>query len=365
MGAGESTDADRVYVSCQAATAFAEKLLVAHGLPAKDAALAAYCLVRADLRGVSTHGLLRLPGYLERIRRGLINSAPSLAVEPVTSVVAALDGQNALGFVVATKAMSAAIDMAEESGVGVVGVRRSTHFGMASLYVLQAIDAQKVSLVFTNASRAMPPWGGREAFLGTGPLAAGAPGGSLNDFVLDMSPAVAARGKIRLAARLGQPIPEGYALNSDGCPTTDPVAALGGVVLPIAGPKGSGLAIMMDVFAGVVSGAAFAGAVRDQYKDFDEPQNVGHFFFAMRPDLFVTAHEYSSRLDTLVRKIHSTPLSEGFNEILLPGEIESRCEVERSQTGIPYNQAEIAPLHAEGAAIGLEPLELSPAPLPS
>ena len=135
----------------------------------------------------------------------------------------------------------------------------------------------------------MPPWGGLEALLGTSPFAAGAPGGINPPFVLDMSPAVTAHGKIRRAEQCDEPIPLGYALDSHGRPTTDPVAALKGVVLPIGGPKGSGLAMLMDIFSGVISGAAFANDVGDQYKDFDRPQNVGHFFLAMKPDLFIAA----------------------------------------------------------------------------
>src|ERR1039458_2933824 len=164
-----------VYARVEAAEAFGRRLLVAHGLPEQDAATMAGCLVRADLRGVDTHGLQFLPQYLDRVRRGLVNPKPELVVERVTPMVGALDGQNGFGFVVATKAMAAAMDMAREFGVGVVSARRSTHFGMAACYTLQAIEAGFIALVFTNASRAMPPWGGREGFLGTSPIAAGAP----------------------------------------------------------------------------------------------------------------------------------------------------------------------------------------------
>ena len=152
-----------VYAKAEAAEAFGRRLLVAHGLSEQDAAIVAGCLVRADLRGVDTHGLQFLPQYLDRVRRGLVNPKPELVVEHVTPMVGALDGQNGFGFVVATKAMAAAIDMAREFGVGVVSARRSTHFGMAACYTLQAIEAGFIALVFTNASRAMPPWGGREA----------------------------------------------------------------------------------------------------------------------------------------------------------------------------------------------------------
>jgi LDH2 family malate/lactate/ureidoglycolate dehydrogenase len=357
------SESARLYAAAETADAFARTLLAAHGVPERDAATIAACLVRADLRGVDTHGLLRLPGYLDRVRRGLVNPTPELSPKRVTPVAAALDGQDGFGFVVATRAMAEAIAMARESGIGIVSARRSTHFGMAACYVLQALAAGFVSLVFTNASRAMPPWGGREALLGTSPLAAGAPGGKLTPFVLDMSPAVAARGKIRLAQKRGEKIPLGFALDAQGRPTTDPKAALEGVVLPIGGPKGSGLSMLMDIFGGVLSGAAFAGDVGDQYKAYDRPQNVGHFFLAMRPDLFVPMAEYRARMETLVERVRACPKAEGFDEILLPGELEGREEQVRRRCGIPYGGSEIASLHEEAARAGVAPLSVSSRPL--
>ena len=357
------SDPSRLYAAHDAADAFARTLLAAHGVPGHDAATIAACLVRADLRGVDTHGLVRLPGYLDRVRRGLVNPKPGLSPQRVTPVAAALDGQDGFGFVVASRAMAEAIAMARESGIGIVSARRSTHFGMAACYVLQAVEAGFVSLVFTNASRAMPPWGGKEALLGTSPLAAGAPGGNLAPFVLDMSPAVAARGKIRLAQKRGEKIPLGYALDASGRPTTDPKAALEGVVLPIGGPKGSGLSMLMDIFGGVLSGAAFAGDVGDQYKAYDRPQNVGHFFLAMKPDLFVPMAEYRARMDTLVARVRACPKAEGFDEILLPGELEAREEQVRRRSGIPYGGSEINSLQEEAARAGVVALSVSIRPL--
>lgn len=345
--------AGQVLVAPQVARSFACDLLRAHDVPDEDAPVIAACLVRADTRGVDTHGLVRLPGYLARVRAGLVNPRPDLVPHRVTPVAASLDGQDGFGFVVASRATTEAVDMAREFGVGVVSVRRSTHFGMAASYVLQAVEAGMVSLVFTNASPAMPPWGGRSALLGTSPIAAGAPGGERGAYVLDMSPAVAARGKIRMAARRGEEIPPDYALDAQGQTTTDPVAALAGVVLPLGGPKGSGLAMLMDILGGVLSGAAFGGDVGDQSKDFDRPQDVGHFILALRPDLFVPAEEYRTRMDTLVDRVHEAPRAEGVQEILLPGEREARLEAEREELGIPYDVAQLAELDGEATRAGL------------
>jgi len=209
----------------------------------------------------------------------------------------------------------------------------------------------------------MPPWGGKDGLLGTNPFAAGAPGGKLPPFLLDMSPAVAARGKIRRAERRGESIPLGYALDAQGRPTTDPKAALGGVVLPIGGYKGSGLSMLMDILGGVISGAGFAGGVADQYKVYDRPQDVGHFFLAMRPDLFVSADDYRARMDTLVARVRDCPRAEGFDEILIPGEPEARLEAEHRRTGIPYSPGEIAVLQAEAAKAAVAQLPVSTRPL--
>src|SRR5438876_1032541 len=355
-------DATMVVVQFETADAIerAEEIAAVEGV---DMVLMGTNDLRADLRGVDTHGLTRLPGYLDRVRRGLINPKPKLFPKRVAPTAAALDGQNGFGFVIGTRAMAEAISLARKSGIGIASARRSTHFGMAASYVLQALDAGFVALVFTNASRAMPPWGGREALLGTSPLAAGAPGGKLAPFVLDMSPAVAARGKIRIAEKRGEKIPLGYALDAQGRPTTDPTEALKGVVLPIGGPKGSGLSMLMDIFGGVLSGAAFAGDVTDQYKVFDRPQNVGHFFLAMRPDLFVSKKDYRVRMDTLVERVRACPKAEGFDEILLPGELEAREEEKRRRSGIPYSAPELDPLQDAAARAGVAKLEVSVKPL--
>jgi LDH2 family malate/lactate/ureidoglycolate dehydrogenase len=353
---GPAGAAEIVHVDVEAARRFVAALMQARGLPQADAQVVAECLVRADLRGVETHGIMRLPIYLERLERGLVNPRPKLEPRRVTPVAAHLDGEDGLGFVVASRAMAESIAMAGEHGLGLTAVRRSTHFGMAAAYLLQAIEAGFIAFVFTNASPAMPPWGGRQPFLGTSPFAVGVPGGDKGPFVLDMAPSVAARGKIRRAARDGEPIPEGYALDAEGRPTTDAAAALKGVVLPIGGPKGAGLSMLMDILAGVFTGAAFAGRVGDQYKDLDRPQDVGHFLMALRPALFVGVEAFRARMDELASRIRAQPLAEGFDEILMPGEPEARLEARRLREGIPYRRADLAPLVEAAAAHGLPPL---------
>lgn len=336
------------------AEAFAAALFRSSGVPDADAATAARCLVRADLRGVDTHGIVRLPAYLDRIARGLVDPAPELAFEAVSPAAARLDGRNGLGFVIASRAVEHAIGLARETGLGLVGVRNSTHYGMAATYLLQAIEAGFAAMVYTNASPALPPWGGRAEMFGTSPFAVGVPAPGSVPFVLDMSPTVVARGKIRKAAREGRPIPEGWALDPEGRPTTDPDAVLaGGALLPIGGAKGAGLSMMLDILCGVLTGARFGGEVGDQYKRFDRPQGVGHFILVLRPDLFLPAEEVAARMADLVARVKANPKAEGIDEIYMPGEIEARRETERLAAGIPYRKVDLAPLAELARARGL------------
>lgn len=342
-------------ISVEAMTAFAVDCLRRAGISDADARIVADCLVRADLRGVDTHGMARLPIYLGRLRNGRVKTKPQMTLDKPTPVAASLDGDNGLGFLVGHRAMSEALTMAETYGIGMVSAHSSNHFGMAATYLLQAIEAGYIAFVFTNASKAMPPWGGRAPLLGTSPFAAGAPSGKQVPFVLDMSPSIAARGKIRRAERLGQTIPSDWALDKNGRPTTDPTEAMKGVVQPIGGPKGSGIAMLMDIMGGVFSGAGFAGGVRDQYKE-TEPQNVGHFFIAIKPGLFMTNEMFLERMDVLVERVHDAPKADGFDEILMPGELEGRLEIERRSKGIPYAVREIELMQEAARELGANPL---------
>jgi LDH2 family malate/lactate/ureidoglycolate dehydrogenase len=323
-------------------------------VPQADAERTAECLVEADLRGVASHGIGRVPIYTERLRRGLVKACPALVLKPLTPVAAQLDADNGLGFVAATRAMDAAIERAREFGIGMVWVHHSNHFGMAASYLLQAVRTGHAAFVFTNASRAMPVWGGRAPFLGTSPFAFATPGGdSQPPVVLDMATSVVARGKIRRAAQKGEPIPAGWALDAQGNPTTDAVAGYEGLILPLGGPKGSGLSLMMEVLGGVMSGAAFGGEVRNQYTDFDAPQDVGHCMLALRPDLAVGAEQFRLRMDALVARAKASPRLDADQEILMPGEPEARNERQRRAHGIPLPAEDLAMLRQEGEGVGL------------
>ncbi|KAJ6145353.1 hypothetical protein N7470_009248 [Penicillium chermesinum] len=338
--------------------AFVEAILLGNGTPPANAAIVAQCLVAADLRGVDTHGSNRIPSYMERIRQNALDARAQPTLRQVTPVAAQVDGRNGFGFVAAHTAMDAAIRMAREFGMGMVSVKHSNHFGMSAWVVRQALDAGMMSLVFTNSSPALPVWGGREKLMGVSPIACGAPSGDpRRPFILDMAPSVAARGKIYKALRRGEKIPEDWALDQDGARTDDPARALEGVMLPMGGPKGSALSIMMDVFSGVFSGAAFAGHVTNPY-DPSRPADVGHFIVAVKPDLFMSMEEFQGRMDYLYKRVVESEKMAGVDRIYFPGEIEMITEEQRREKGIPFAASEIASLNQEADRVGIAHLKV-------
>ncbi|KJY01134.1 malate/L-lactate dehydrogenase like protein [Zymoseptoria brevis] len=341
----------KVYVAPEDARRYVEEVLKGNGVPSENASVVARCLVAADLRGVDTHGINRIPSYVARIRQGVLDAKAQPGLHQTTPVVAQVDGKNAFGFVAAHMGMTKAIEMAKVYGIGMVSVKHSNHFGMSAWLVQQAIDAGMMSLVFTNSSPALPAWGGMTKLMGVSPIACGAPGGNEKPFILDMAPSVAARGKIYKAKRRGEKIPEGWALDANGRPTEDPALALEGVMLPMGGPKGSALAIMMDVFSGVLSGSAFAGHVTNPY-DPSRPADVGHFLIAIKPDLFMSLEDFRARMDHLYRRVIDSEKMEGVDRIYFPGEIEQITEETRQQSGIPYVESEIAALNDEAGRVG-------------
>lgn len=345
--------ADSLTYTAEALTGYARAMFLSAGLRDADATLIAADLVRANLRGVDSHGVSRIPMYLERLRCGLVNPRPNVTVTKVAGAVAQVDGDNGMGFVASDIAMNAACDIATDMGIGLVGVHRSTHFGMGACYALRAIDRGFISMIFTNSSPAIPMWGGRTTFLGASPIAAGIPGGKHPPYIMDMAMTVIARGKIRLAAMRGDPIPEGLALDLEGNPTTDAAKAFEGVCLPFGGVKGSVLGTLMDLMSGVLTGANFGGDVKSLYFDHSEPQNVGHLFFAIRPDLFLSLDDFQARMDAFYDRIKQLPRAAGVDEIMLPGEPEQRREDQRRREGIPVTVDVIRELTEAGVARGV------------
>jgi LDH2 family malate/lactate/ureidoglycolate dehydrogenase len=352
------------YVTDSALRDFTAAVFERLGLPGPHAFIVADCLLKANLRGLDSHGVARIPIYAKRLRLGLVNPRPTLTVNQVAPSAASLDGEDGMGMVVGTMAMEAAIALARDTGVGLVGVHRSTHFGMAAYYVLQATAADHIGFAFTNSSPGMAPFGGTKPILGVNPLAVGVPAGRRPAVVLDMAMSEIARGKMRLAAMHGEPIAAGLGVDAQGRPTTDGMAVFGGgAVNPFGGPKGSALAIWMEIMGGVLTGAAFAGEMKSLYEDFSGPQRIGHVFLAIRPDLFMPMAEFKQRMDTMIERLKVSNPVDGCDEVLMPGEPEERREAERMRTGIPLTAEVIASLEAEAAALNVALPQLFSAPV--
>jgi ureidoglycolate dehydrogenase (NAD+) len=341
-----------VRVQPAALTSFARDVLVAVGLTEEDAATVAGSLVAADLRGVSTHGVMRLPIYVERMRRGLIATRPSVQVRRTGPATAVLDGGNGPGQVVAMRAMREAVALAEAAGVGLVSVRGSNHFGAAGWFAVHAAERGMIGLALTHAEADVVPFGGRRAALGTNPLAVAVPRADGPPVLLDMATSAVAMGRVMLARKQGQPIPADWAVDADGEPTTDPQQA--SAVVPMAGPKGYGLAFVVEVLAGLLSGSRSGTGVRRMYDDFDEPQGIGHLLGAIDPARFVAPGVFTGGVDRLAGQLKGTPPATGFDEVLLPGEPEDRAEARHRRDGVPIPEEVRRELVALGAAFGIQ-----------
>jgi LDH2 family malate/lactate/ureidoglycolate dehydrogenase len=344
----------------------ATDLAAAAGVPRDDAAILAAALVDADVHGTSTHGVSRLDIYLRRIQRGLIDPAAELQVQQRQPAVLAVDAANGLGQVQAIKTLNRLIPLARSYGAAVATIRHSQHFGALSYYCNRAADLDMVLLAMTNCEPAMSPEGACEAFFGTNPIAVSFPTNKGFPIRIDLATSVVARGNIIAAHKAGKAIPEGWALDVEGRPTTDAAAALAGTVLAMAGHKGSALAMMVEMFCGVLSGAAVGSEVGSMYKHLDRRQNVGHFFCLVNLAALWDLSEAKRRIDAMIDRIKACRKRAGVDEILVPGEPEFRKAQYNRQHGIPIGEetlSELRTLSGEyGVAFKLKPLPPPPHP---
>ncbi|MFZ5632150.1 MAG: Ldh family oxidoreductase [Bacillota bacterium] len=335
---------------------FCQNLLQAAGVPAEEASIVTDVLVDTSLEGIDTHGISRLPIYLTAIRRGRINAQPNIKVDRTAPALASVDGDNGLGQLVAVRSMQVAIKLAEETGTGAVAVKHSNHYGPSSYYCKMASASGMVGMAFTNTPSGIPPWGGKKAYFGTNPIAFAFPGKE-QPVVVDMSSSGVARGNVILAAKESRPIPEGWALDSEGRPTTDPKAVLnGGTMLPMGGPKGYALALAVEIFAGIISGAAYGPQIGWIYDDKTDPANVGHFFLAIDISKLMPASTYTPRLENMLQEIKATPKAEGVKEIFVPGERRFNTAQKRSREGIPVSGELLGDLNKLAKELGVNPL---------
>ena len=294
------------------------KILKKNGLNTNHATICSKALINAELVGAHSHGLSRLKMYCDRIQKKVINPKPKIKIKKISQSISQIDANNSIGFVAADIGIKQAIKNAKKTGIGLVGIKNSGHYGLSGYYAEQAVKKNLIVFCFTNAPPAIAPHGARKSLFGTNPICFGTPTSSKVPFILDTSVSVINRGKIRVAARNGKKIPKGVALDKFGKPTTDAKKALAGVQLPIAGFRGSGLAWMVDILSGVFTGGNHGGKVKDPFDDFSGPQNIGHLFFVMKPNLFVG--NYSERIKENIKRIKRLPKIKGVKEILYPGQ---------------------------------------------
>jgi len=328
--------------------AILEKLNV----PREDAKQVGECLLQADLRGVDSHGMIRLPVYAERIRKGVVNPRPVPRIVRTSGATALLDGDNGLGAVVGSKAMEMAIEQAADAGISLIGAGHSNHFGIAAFYVQKAVRRGLIGCAASNAPPHMAPFGGCARFLGTNPFSVGIPAGREAPLIVDASTSVVARGKIIVAASEGKSIPAGWAIDRDGNPTTDAKAGLAGSVLPFGGPKGSAISLIIDVLCGVLTGAAF-GLTLNTLENLKAEQNLGHVFVAIRTDIFMTAGDFASRMDEILQTLKSSAPAPGIEQVLAPGEIERQNEARNRKLGVPLLPTVVDQLAALGAELNV------------
>ena len=288
------------------------------GLNNNHASISANALINAELVGAYGHGLSRLKMYCDQIKKKVINPKPKIKIKKISQSISHVDANNSIGFVAADIAIKTSIKNAKKTGIGMVAVKNSGHYGLSGYYAEQAVKKNLITMIYTNAPPAVAPHGALKTLFGTNPICFGTPTGSKIPFILDTSISMINRGKIRVAARNNQSIPEGVALDKFGKPTTDAKKALEGVQLPIAGFRGSGLAWMVDILSGVLTGGNHAGRVKDPFDDFSGPQNIGHLFITFKTNLFVK--DYNSRIKNNIKTIKKLPKIKGVKNIMYPGE---------------------------------------------
>lgn len=356
---------------------FAAAALVAAGMTEADARLTADTLVQTDLRGVMTHGLVRLPIYLNSLRSGSIDPTAQPVLVREDASTALMDGTNAMGQVVGVRAMEVAIRKARQTGTAAVAVRHSNHFGACAYYAMLAAQEGMIGIAMTNGSAAMAPWGGVDALVGTNPFALATPGpldGQGGDadgpcpVVLDIAMTIGARGKIKLAELKGESLPPGWALDADGRPTQDPTAALAGSVAPMAGHKGYGLGVFVDLLTAALSGAALSPELENMgFTENRDPvvgpepvgSGTGHWLLAVDVSRFLPLEDFRRRVRGYAAMLKGTRLAAGASGVYLPGELECISHRRSLADGIAYEPHVIADLQDIASEYGVP----SPQPL--
>lgn len=336
---------------------FIARALRAVDIPAADADTCAELMTRADVNGADGHGVFRLPQYVRRIKGGAVNVRPHIKTVREAPAMALVDGDNGMGHLVMRYATGKAIEKAKQAGVAWVGVKWSNHAGPASLYASMPLAHDMIGLYLAvgNANH-LPPWGGIDMLLSTNPIAVAIPAGEESPVVLDMATTVAAYGKVKTKAQRGEMMPEGWMMDRNGRPLTDPKRSSEGFLLPIGGYKGYGLALIFGLLAGTLNGAAMGRDVVDFNADDTTPTNTGHAIVAIKVENFQPVAEFKAAVDQLVRDIRGSQKLPGVDRIWLPGEQSVAKRAERAKDGIPMPPALLASLDQLAQELGVAPL---------
>lgn len=314
------------------------------GLSEQHAGMAVRVLLSAELQGIRSHGITRVPIYIKRIQKGLMNPSPNLEVTAPAPALRIVDGDDGPGPVVALKGIREGISVAEKTGICFVSCHHSNHFGPGAPYALEACRSGMITIGATNTFPSIPPSGSMTAKIGNNPIFIGFPRNNAPHFILDMALSVVAKGRIRLAADKGESIPEGWALGPDGKPTTDPLEAMKGIALPIGGHKGYGLALAVDLIAGVLGGAGFGSGVLSLYQQWEKPQNAGHFFLVLNPSFFMPSETLHEREEALINEVKECEPLDPKKPVLYPGEIEAANWDRQKKDGISIGEDQLSVL---------------------
>ena len=317
--------------------AFSRDALLACGVPSADAELAAKQMIEADLTGFDAHGIFRLSAYCRTLQTGRVNPKANIKVLQRSPATALVDGDDGIGHLVMTYATNLAIELARASGVGWVGARNSNHAGAAGIYAAMPVEHGMVGIyAAVSTINNMAPWGGGEALLGTNPIAVGIPAGKEPPILLDIATSVSSFGNIRQYIIRNEPLPEGWVVHSKtGQPVTDPKQVSEGVLLPIGGHKGSGLALVIGLLGGILNGAAFGREVVDFMGPGSNPTNTGQFVIALDIKRFIPPEVFASEMDRHLNDLRSSARLPGFDAIRMPGEERQKRRAERSKNGVP------------------------------
>jgi LDH2 family malate/lactate/ureidoglycolate dehydrogenase len=330
------------------------------GLPADDAGEVAELMTEADLTGADAHGIFRLPQYVRRIQAGGVNPRPNIEVRQIGPATALVDGDNGMGHLVMARAAEEAIALAREAGVAWVGARRSNHAGTAGLYAEMPVKQGMVGIyaAVANANH-MAPWGGSELLLGTNPLGIGIPCGDRAPIILDMATTVVSYGTVKKYALHGRDMqPDWMVSRRDGKPLTDPTRAAEGVLLPIGGYKGSGLALVLGLLAGPLNGALFGRDVIDFNADDASETNTGHFIVALDVARFLPLEAFAAEVNRHLDDLRRSERLPGAQAIRMPGDQRAARRAERSEHGVPVPEALRTQLDGLAEALGIEPLRM-------